>query len=98
MKVLVTGAAGRIGANLVKALVEAGHGDRILLSHDAGWYQPGSANGGAQRPYTYLSTTFLPALRASGADEDLVRLLTVENPRRAFALAPTPNRCALIDY
>jgi phosphotriesterase-related protein len=59
-----------------------------LLSQDAGWYNPGQANGGQQRPYTYLLGTFVPKLRASGLDAETIRMLTVENPRRAFALAP----------
>jgi len=72
----------------IKELIAAGHRDRILLSQDAGWYNPGQASGGQQRPYTYLLGTFVPKLRASGLDTETIRLLTVENPRRAFALAP----------
>ena len=72
----------------IKELIATGHRHRILLSQDAGWYNPGQANGGQQRPYTYLLGTFVPKLRASGLDADTIRMLTVENPRRAFALAP----------
>ncbi|MBI2925502.1 MAG: TatD family hydrolase [Verrucomicrobia bacterium] len=72
--------------NMVKELIAAGHRDRILLSHDAGWYNPGQVNGGTQRPYTALLATFVPALRAAGLDEATVRRLIVENPRRAFAV------------
>jgi hypothetical protein len=50
----------------IKELVAAGHGDRVLLSHDAGWYQPGQPRGGTQKPYTYLLGTFVPKLRAAG--------------------------------
>jgi len=39
----------------IKELIAAGFGDRVLLSHDAGWYQPGQPNGGTQKPYTYLA-------------------------------------------
>lgn len=71
----------------INALVTAGYGDRILLSQDSGWYQPGSVNGGKQKPYTYLVDLFIPALRSAGADDELVRKLTIENPRHAFALS-----------
>jgi len=68
----------------IKNLLAAGHGDRILLSHDAGWYQPGSANGGTQKPYTYLIDMFLPKLRSAGLDEATIRMITQTNPVRAF--------------
>ena len=57
----------------------------MLLSHDAGWYQPGQPNGGTQMPYTYLLKTFVPKLRQSGVDDGTVLMLTRENPLRAFA-------------
>ena len=71
--------------DLVKELLAAGFGDRILLSHDAGCYQPGQPNGGTQKPYTYLHKTFLPKLKNSGLSDAAIRMLTEENPGRAFA-------------
>jgi phosphotriesterase-related protein len=73
------------------ALIEAGHTDQILLSHDAGWYQPGAPSGqpdGGMRGYTALFEDFLPVLRARGVADDVVQQITVLNPARAFALAP----------
>lgn len=70
----------------IKELIAAGWGDRVLLSHDAGWYQPGQANGGTQKPYTYLLGTFVAKLRNSGINDATIRMLTEENPRRAFGL------------
>jgi phosphotriesterase-related protein len=77
----------------VLALLEAGYGDHILLSHDAGWYEPGQPGGrppAGVRGYTALMTDFLPALRARGVDEAVIRQLTHDNPARAFALASAP--------
>ena len=68
----------------IKNLLAAGYGDRIMLSHDAGWYQPGSANGGTQKPFTYLIDTFIPKLRDAGLDEATIRMITQTNPVRAF--------------
>jgi phosphotriesterase-related protein len=68
----------------IKALLDAGYGDRILLSHDAGWYRPGVPNGGTQKPYTYLVDTFIPKLRNAGLDEATIRMITETNPIRAF--------------
>ncbi len=61
-----------------------GYGDRILLSHDAGWYRPGETNGGTQKPYTYLIDTFIPKLGDVGVDEGTIRMITQMNPVRAF--------------
>jgi phosphotriesterase-related protein len=71
------------------ALIEAGFSEQILLSHDAGWYQPGNPGGqpeGGIRGYTALVEAFLPALRARGVPDEGLRLLTWMNPRQAFAL------------
>ena len=68
----------------IKNLLSAGHGDKILLSHDAGWYQPGSVNGGTQKPFTYLIDTFIPKLRDAGVDDADIRMITQTNPVRAF--------------
>ena len=68
----------------IKDLLAAGCGDHILLSHDAGYYQPGSANGGSQRSFTYLIETFIPRLRDAGLDDATIRMITEINPVRAF--------------
>jgi phosphotriesterase-related protein len=72
------------------ALIEAGHTEKILLSHDAGWYDPSQPDGqpqeGGIRGYTALVEEFIPALRARGVTDDLIQTITVSNPFRAFAL------------
>ena len=71
------------------ALIEAGCAERILLSHDAGWYdasQPDGQPEGGVRGFTALVEELMPALRARGVTEDLLHLVTVTNPARAFAL------------
>jgi phosphotriesterase-related protein len=71
------------------ALIEAGYAAQILLSHDAGWYQPGRSGGqpeGGIRGYTALVESFLPALRHKGISEEMIRLLTWTNPAQAYAL------------
>jgi phosphotriesterase-related protein len=80
--------AGLIAA--IQELLAAGYGDRILLSHDAGYYQPGQANGGTQRAYTYLIDTFIPKLRAAGVDDATIRMITEINPICAFGFIADP--------
>jgi phosphotriesterase-related protein len=70
---------------LVTRMLDAGLGERVLLSHDRGWYDPAQPGGGEPRGYTYLSERFLPQLRATGADDETIRLLMHTNPFRAFA-------------
>jgi len=60
--------------------------DRMMLSHDAGWYRPGESGGGKFRPFDLLFVTFLPALQVAGFTQAEIRQVTVENPARAFTV------------
>jgi phosphotriesterase-related protein len=66
-------------------LLDAGHGEKLLLSHDRGWYDPSKPGGGTPQPYTYLCETFLPKLRQVGVAEATITQLTQDNPFRAYA-------------
>jgi len=70
---------------LIRHMLEAGLGDRVLLSHDRGWYDPARPRGGTPQPYIYLSEQFLPKVKAAGIDEATIHQLTCINPFRAFA-------------
>jgi phosphotriesterase-related protein len=72
----------------VLGIIEAGCDDKLLLSHDAGWYNPAHQDGIPDegfRGYTDLITNFLPALRKRRLREGQVNRITIENPYRAFA-------------
>lgn len=69
----------------IKRMIDAGFGGRVLLSHDRGWYDPSLPRGGIPRPFTYISTTFLPKLREAGVPEQLIAQMTVSSPFDAFA-------------
>jgi phosphotriesterase-related protein len=71
--------------DLVMRVIEAGFGRQLLLSHDLGWFDPALPGGGTPRPYTHLGAVFLPRLAAAGVDPETTRLLTQDNPFRAFA-------------
>ena len=68
---------------IVTSLVRQGYANRILLSHDAGWYNVGEPKGGTIRPYTAVSDTLLPAL-GKALTEHQIREIMVTNPSRAF--------------
>jgi phosphotriesterase-related protein len=67
-------------------MIEAGLLERVLLSHDAGWYTVGEANGGDYRGYSTLFKRLLPALRDAGVTQAQVDTLVVGNPAQAFAV------------
>jgi phosphotriesterase-related protein len=69
----------------INRVLDAGFGDRMLLSHDRGWYDPAKPGGGTPKPYTYLSEVFLPKLLGSGVDQATIDRLIRDNPFRAFA-------------
>jgi phosphotriesterase-related protein len=69
----------------IARLLDAGLIERLLLSHDRGWYDPAQPGGGTPKPYTYISEHFLPKLRAAGVDEATIRQLTAHNLFRVFA-------------
>lgn len=70
---------------LVLRALEAGQGERLLLSHDRGWYDPAQPRGGTPMPYTHLVASFLPALRDEGVSDATITQLTHDNPFNAYA-------------
>ena len=60
--------------------------NKILLSHDAGWYRPGEENGGEYRGYTTLFEKLIPALRNAQFSEKEIKQLLVINPAKAFEI------------
>ena len=71
--------------NHILRLLDAGLGDKLLLSHDRGWDDPALPGGGVPKPYTYLAEQFLPKLLAIGVNEETIHQITHVNPFRAFA-------------
>ncbi|GAB3259974.1 aryldialkylphosphatase [Larkinella harenae] len=60
---------------------------RTLLSHDAGWYDPGQPEGGpVGRDYTVLFNRLMPELTRKGFSRTDWKQLLVENPMKAFSI------------
>ncbi|GGQ38695.1 phosphotriesterase-related protein [Actinomadura coerulea] len=74
--------AAAVGARVrrVLDLLEAGHADRVLLSTGVARMAQVARYGGAG--FGYLFETFLPALRAAGADEATLGAILHDNPLR----------------
>jgi phosphotriesterase-related protein len=64
---------------------ESGILDHILISHDAGWYDPQKKRQ-TITPYTDIFTKLLPQLKAKGFTDGEITLLLSVNPAKAFGL------------
>ncbi|MFC0013025.1 phosphotriesterase family protein [Devosia nitrariae] len=70
---------------MILRALDAGLESQLLLSHDRGWYDPAQPGGGTPKPYTVLSESIIPRLRAGGVGEEAIVQLTHKNPFEAFA-------------
>ena len=80
-------------------LLEAGAGDRIVVSHDSVWCWRGEplprallAEATEIWNPTHFSRRIVPQLREGGASEAQIEALLEANPRRFFAGEPLPAR------
>lgn len=69
-------------ARAIVRLIERGHLDRILLSHDVFLKMMLTRYGG--NGYAYILRHFLPRLRRHGVDEASLGILMRDNPRSVF--------------
>ena len=59
--------------------------DRILISHDSGWYDPQKENQ-TIRSYSNIFKKLYPELKSHGFTEDEFKLLITVNPSKAFSI------------
>jgi phosphotriesterase-related protein len=60
--------------------------DRVLLSHDAGWYEPGKPAGGKFRAYTTLFNKLIPEMKKRSFNDQELKVLLQQNPKNAFSV------------
>lgn len=60
--------------------------DKVLFSHDAGWYKPGEINGGTFINFTAIEKFLIPSLLTAGLTQPDIHLLFVQNPAEAFKI------------
>jgi phosphotriesterase-related protein len=70
----------------LSAMRQAGLLDKVMVSHDAGFYDVGKPEGGEFRGFTAVFTHLIPALKAGGFSERDIRQIFVLNPAKAFAI------------
>lgn len=77
--------------HLCVELKKRGHLERVLLSHDAGWFDPAKPGGGTYRGYDLLFAEFVPLLRRNDFSAADVERLTVRNPAEALTVGVRPS-------
>jgi phosphotriesterase-related protein len=69
---------------MLTVMLHEGLLEKVLLSHDAGWFQPGEPGGGTFRGFSPLTKDLVPRLRENGFSEKNLVTLLEHNPRSAF--------------
>jgi phosphotriesterase-related protein len=72
--------------SMIKNLKENNLLNKVLLSHDAGWYDPAKEDGGEYRGYTTLFEKLIPLLKKDGFSEKEINQVLVTNPAEAFII------------
>lgn len=73
-------------ADSIHRLKSAGLLNRVLISHDAGWYDPDKPDG-EFKPYTNIFKELIPRLKQKGFDQKDIDQLLVKNPVEALGVA-----------
>ncbi|HEX5155544.1 MAG TPA: hypothetical protein VFW07_29080 [Parafilimonas sp.] len=73
-------------ADSIDNLRAAGLLNRVLISHDAGWYKPDEKHGGNFTGFTNIFTQLLPFLKKKGFTESDINQLLLKNPAEAFGI------------
>lgn len=82
------GRDGQLEKHLDKLLFAKQNGilNKILISHDAGWFDPQKETQKA-RPFTNIFTKLIPMLRAKGVTDLEINMLLSTNPSKAFSIS-----------
>lgn len=71
---------------LCKIMRDLNHLDRVLISHDAGWYDPDKPEGGTFRDFQVMFTQFLPMLKEAGFTDAEIQQIVTKNPATALSV------------
>jgi phosphotriesterase-related protein len=71
----------------IMEMKSAGVLNRLLISHDAGWYDPDDPDGSFVA-YTDIFEHLIPALKKKGFTATEIDQLLIENPKQAYQIRP----------
>ena len=70
----------------IRELKKNGFLDKVLISHDSGWYDPAKPDGGPINGFTDIFDSLVPALRENEFTEKEIDQILIINPREAFKI------------
>ena len=74
-------------AQRLDRMKQNGYLHKVLISQDAGWYEPGKPWNGPERMYTDISNYLIPKLKSMGFTGNNIKQLLEINPQKAFAIS-----------
>ena len=60
--------------------------EKTLVSHDAGWYDPGKPEDGTFRNFNTLFEKLIPQLKSKGFTQEEINQIMISNPVNAFSI------------
>jgi phosphotriesterase-related protein len=72
--------------DLIRHMKNIGLLGKVLVSHDAGWYDPAKINGGEIRGFNTMFDKLIPALKEDGFTDDDIDTLFRINPSKAYTV------------
>jgi len=82
-------------AETLDTLKRKGYLNRVLISHDAGWFKPGEPEG-EFTGYTNIFSELIPRLKDKGFTKQDIDLLLVKNPISAFSIKIKKGRMMMV--
>lgn len=73
-------------ADRISEIKKQGLLNKVILSHDSGWYDPAKPGGGTINGYTDLFEYLIPALKGRGFTDSDIGQLLIKNPAEAFSI------------
>jgi phosphotriesterase-related protein len=77
--------------SVIKSMKAKGYINKVLVSHDAGWYDPAKENGGEFRGYNTLFEKLVPAMKSAGISDLEIKQILEINPAEAFTIRVRKN-------
>jgi len=73
-------------ADRIIELKKQGLLDKVLISHDSGYYDPSKPDGGEFSGFTDIFEFLLPDLKSKGLTDNEIEQILVKNPQEAFKI------------
>ena len=73
--------------SVMKFLKVKGFLDKVLISHDAGWYDPAKENGGNFRGFSTMFLKLIPMMKQEGFTGEEIEQVFITNPSTAYSVS-----------